>query len=249
MVRHSQKRIFSTAHCLSACLSTMVVLLVCTLSRAEEPEMNESLATESPSPAPTVVDENASDPVLEALSTEPVPASEAATLAETLWQDRPLNSLKATLRRTEGDLPPNLAAPRLAQTDSLVHPFGESRPWVLTSFEWTAPGTKHLPLLFEEPNLERLGYTHRCHCTMFGYETSPEVAEFLQPLVSGGHFLGNAVIVPYRSGIQPLDVPVYTLGVDRPGSPLCHRDHELPLNLRGAVYQAGVATGLVFLIP
>lgn len=227
----------------------MVVLMVCTLSSAEEPGTNESPITESRSSEPTVADENARDPVSESPSTEAVPAAEAASLTETIWQDRPISSLKATLRRTEGDLPPNLASPHLAQMDPLVHPFAESRPWVLTSFEWTAPGTKHLPLLFEEPNLERLGYTHRCHCNMFGYETSPEVAEFLQPLVSGGHFLGNAVIVPYRSGIQPLDAPVYTLGVDRPGSPHCHRDHELPLNLRGAVYQAGVATGLVFLIP
>ncbi|MEK6262707.1 MAG: hypothetical protein AABP62_29265 [Planctomycetota bacterium] len=207
-------------------LAAAAVLLACSLSRANDPVVGEPVP---PSPMP----EN----------------SASVPLAEKLWQDRPLGSLKATLKRTEGELPPNVAAPRLAESGLICHSFGDSRPWMLTSCEWEAPATRHLPLLFEEPNLERLGYTHRCHLDFCGYETRPRIAECLQPLVSGAHFFGTIPIVPYLWGYQSPCEPVYTLGVDRPGSPVCYRKHKIPRSLKGAVYQAGFVTGLVFLIP
>lgn len=211
-------------------LTATVVLLACSLSRANEPVVDEPVPP-SPMPATSAA------------------ATMSAPLAEKLWQDRPLGSLKATIKPTEGELPPNVAAPRLAEGGLICHSFGDSRPWMLTSCEWEAPATRHLPLLFEEPNLERLGYTHRCHLDFCGYETHPCTAECLQPLVSGAHFFGSIPFVPYLWGYQSPCEPVYTLGVDRPGSPVCYRKHWIPLSLRGAVYQAGFVTGLVFLIP
>lgn len=184
----------------------------------------------------------------------PSPASTEATPAVVTpgsrpWQDRPLRSLKATIKPTEGELPTNLAAPRMAQTATIYSGYGENRPWMLSTYEWEAPATKHLPLLFEEPNLERLGYTHGFYWNKWGYESGPHAAECLQPVVSGMHFFGRIPFIPYMWGYQDPCEPVYTLGTDRPGSPVCYRKHLIPLDLNGALYQAGGIVGLVFLIP
>ena len=55
--------------------------------------------------------------------------------------------------------------------------------------------------------------------------------------------------MPYMWGYQDPDVPVYSLGVDRPGSPVCYRKQMIPLSLRGAYYQAVAIAGLVVYIP
>ena len=190
---------------------------------------------------------------------EPVPPSPMAASAvavptvvspaSKLWLDRPLGSLKATIKPTDGELPTNVAAPRLAEVGTQHHSFGDSRPWMLSSFEWEAPATRNLPLLFEEPNLERLGYTYGYCYNVCGCESGPRAAECLQPIVSGVNFFGRIPFTPYMWGYQDPDVPVYTLGVDRPGSPVCYRKQLIPLSLRGAFYQAVAITGLVVYIP
>jgi len=198
------------------------------------------------------------------MSADPASFTTAVSVAEKLWQDRPLGTLKASLKRTEGELPPNVAAPRLAEAGLIHHSFGDSRPWMLTNCEWEAPATRHLPLLFEEPNLERLGYHQRCCCdcccidggwlhgccaeSCLGRSCLCE-SDCLQSVISGAKFFGTIPIIPYKAGYQCLVEPVYTLGVDRPGSPTCYRKHRCPLSLKGAIYQAGFVTGLVFLIP
>ncbi len=170
-------------------------------------------------------------------------------ISEKLWQDRPLGSLKATLQRTDGELPPNLAAGRMADASWIEQTGDEGRPWVLTNFEWDAPGTCHLPLFFEEPNLERMGYREGCFLGCMESDDCPLTPGCLQPLWSGVHFLGCFASIPYQCGYMPPCQPISTLGVDRPGSPTCYRRHTVPLSARGAVYQAGVATGLVFILP
>ena len=179
-----------------------------------------------------------------------VPASPKTTsFTEKLWQDRPLASLKATLERTEGKLPQNLAASRMADADLILHSTDECRPWIVTACQWDAPDTCHLPLLFEEPNLERMGYGESGFVGVFDGDDCPWTPGCLQPLLSGAHFFGSLAVVPYQCGYQPACEPVSTLGVDRPGSPVCYRRHLVPLSLQGAVYQAGFVTGLVFFIP
>jgi hypothetical protein len=162
--------------------------------------------------------------------------------------DTPITGLRASLSRTAGEIPHNRAAHQLGQTGSIDAQFS-SRPWMPQNCEWTAPATKHLPLLFEEPNLERMGYLDSCTFDALTDEECVWTEECLQPLSSGLHFLGNAAIIPYRCGYQSPCEPVYTLGHDRPGSPVCYRKHHLPLSPRGAAYQAGFLTGLVFFIP
>lgn len=211
---------------------------------------SETVAVESDEVQPV----DAEPPVSETPQPTPVvepaaPPEKSVPTPQTLWQDRPIGSLKATLHYTKGDLPPNNAAPRIAEVALIGDTFGDIRPWVLSNCEWEAPATRHLPLLFEEPNLERMGYGTACRRDSCEDRSRPRIAECMQPLVSGAHFAGNLVMIPYRCGYQPLCEPVYTLGVDRPGSPVCYRKHETPVSLRGSLYQAGFITGLVFLIP
>ena len=235
--------------------SVVLGLLAGSLCQADEPvdsvlTLSELLATD-PAPSPPADAPVESEPVPPPPMTEetPTPATETASMAQQLWKDRPLGSLKATLHRTEGELPPNAAASRLAEAGLLLDSCSDSRPWLLTHCEWDAPATRHLPLLFEEPNLERLGYTPRCSLGIFECENGPWTVECLQPLVSGAHFVGNIALVPYRCEYQPACEPVYTLGHERPGSPVYYRKHHTPLSLRGAFYEAGFITGLAFIIP
>jgi hypothetical protein len=147
-------------------------------------------------------------------------------------------------------MPANRAAQRLSEFGILFDSIDDPRPWMIETYcEWDAPATRHLPLFFEEPNLERLGYLHRNFLNDCGYETNPVVAECVQPFVSAAHFFGRVPFIPYIAGIQPPLEPVYTLGVDRPGSPVVYRDYLIPLSLRGTIYEAGVVCGILFGIP
>ncbi len=173
---------------------------------------------------------------------EPVPAPpKAPSISEKLWEDRPLASLKASLQRTDGDLPPNLAAARMTDATWIQQSGDEGRPWVITSVAWDAPGTCHLPLYFEEPNLERMGYREGCSC--FEYEDCHWTPGCLQPVWSGVHFLSCFVALPFQCCDMPPCQPISTLGVDRPGSPSCYRRHSGPCNCRGSI------TGLVIIVP
>lgn len=146
--------------------------------------------------------------------------------------DRPVSSLNASIRHNEGELPSNLAAPHLAAEGTFFDMVGHGRPWMVSQYEWDAPATRHLPLYFEEPNLERMGYTCCCnpHCTEC--ESCWWQEDYVQPFVSAIHFYGQVAIVPIRVFCEPPAEPVYTLGVDRPGSPVCYRSHLLPFGLK-----------------
>jgi len=235
MVNLLQQNARDGASPLRALLSVTVLLLAGSMSHASEPVAAGPVAEEPVPPSPM-----AETPASVRTSVSPV---------EKHWQERPLGSVKATIKPTAGELPSNFAAPRLAEGGVFQQSFGDSRPWMLSSYEWEAPVVRHLPLFFEEPNLERLGYTHRCYLDFCGYGTGPRTAECLQPVVSGLHFFGRIPFVPYMWGYQSGCEPVYTLGVDRPGSPVCHRKYQVPLSLRGALYEAGFITGLVYVIP
>jgi hypothetical protein len=175
-----------------------------------------------------------------------------------LWQDQPLSDLKASigLNLSGADkLSPsevarlNQAAPQMAANGSVFSPLGDSRPWMLAPYEWEAPATRHLPLLFEDPNLERLGYTFGCRTGWCVEDESVHAGKYMQPIISGAQFFGRVPLIPYLCGVDAPCEPVYTLGVDRPGSPVPYRRHFIPFSLRGALYEAGVAVGLAFAIP
>jgi hypothetical protein len=191
----------------------------------------------------------------------PAPAPVAPVIsprAVELWQDKPLGELKASISL---DLPDDeklsetekarldQASPILMASGHMISVFGESRPWMLNTYEWEAPATRHLPLLFEEPNLERLGYTVGMRTYWDGCEGSVHAGEYLQPFFSAAHFFGRVPAIPYLCGVDDPFEPVYTLGVDRPGSPLLYQRHFIPWSLRGAILQAGAVIGLAYAIP
>lgn len=89
----------------------------------------------------------------------PSPAESAtSTTTRTLLDDRPIGSLKASLGTPAPTRPADAAGPYLKAKAAETAYIDCGRPWCLSPYEWDAPNTKSLPLYFEEPNLERLGY-------------------------------------------------------------------------------------------
>ena len=108
------------------------------------------------------------------------------------------------------------------------------RHWAPSTFAWHASGLCHKPLYFEGVQLERYGHT-----------TGP----YTQPFVSGAHFFLNIATLPYHMGINPPHECQYALGYYRPGNCAPWMLQPVPLSLRGALAEAGVVVGGVFLIP
>jgi hypothetical protein len=108
------------------------------------------------------------------------------------------------------------------------------RHWAPIDYTWTASALCHKPLYFEQVQLERYGHS---------------LGPYLQPLASGAHFFLSVPTLPYKMGVNPPNECVYALGYYRPGSCAPYLVPPLPISLRGAIYQGGIATGLAFLIP
>lgn len=91
----------------------------------------------------------------------------------------------------------------------------------------------HSPLYFEDPNLERCGVSWGC----------------LTNARSVAHFAGRFAILPYLSASEPQCCRVRALA----DCPTCHEfDHEAQFpefNLRGVAAEAGLITGLIFIVP
>jgi hypothetical protein len=108
------------------------------------------------------------------------------------------------------------------------------RHWAPSTFAWHASGLCHKPLYFEDVQLERYGHT-----------TGP----YTQPFVSGAHFFLNIATLPYHMGINPPHECQYALGYYRPGNCAPWMLQPVPLSLRGALLEAGVIVGGVYIIP
>jgi hypothetical protein len=109
----------------------------------------------------------------------------------------------------------------------------EGRHWSLTTYTWKATSLCHKPLYFEEPDLERYGHTWK----------------HWQPLVSAGNFFGTFPLLPYKMGIEAPWECMYALGYYEPGSCAPYIVPPVPLNIRGALLEAGAWTGGVILVP
>ena len=142
----------------------------------------------------------------------------------------PVSSLTTDIGLPDGDVTENSA--RFA--NMAPHLLNVQRGWANSCYAWTAPALAHRPLYFEEVNLERYGLT-RCGR--------------LQPIASGAHFFGNALILPYHVGAVPAHRCIYTLGHYRPGSCVPYRRHWPPVSLAGAANQGLTVTTLFFAIP
>jgi len=101
-------------------------------------------------------------------------------------------------------------------------------------YHWKPTDLYHFPLYFEDPPLERYGHTHH---------------ELVQPFVSAQRFGMQLIGLPYQMTIDPILKKTYTLGWYRPGEPAPMLLYQVPWNTEAAAAQAGVMTGLFFLVP
>ena len=108
------------------------------------------------------------------------------------------------------------------------------RNWTMTTFTWKASGLCHKPLYFEEVQLER-----------YGHSAGP----VKQTILSGVHFFGNIVFLPYQIGLNPPNECQYALGYYRPGSCAPWLLPAIPLDARAARMQVGALTSGLTLIP
>lgn len=110
----------------------------------------------------------------------------------------------------------------------------EPRDWPQITYMWKASGLCHKPLYFEQVQLERYG-----HCW----------GPIAQPLLSGVHFFGTLPVLPYKMGLKTPNECVYSLGYYRPGNCAPYMIDAIPFTWRAAGYQAGVVTGMSFILP
>ncbi|MEO8499120.1 MAG: hypothetical protein ABI614_28985, partial [Planctomycetota bacterium] len=110
----------------------------------------------------------------------------------------------------------------------------ENREWLASTMTWKASGVCHKPLYFEEVQLERYGHT---------------AGPVLQPVLSGAHFFGSVLTLPYQMGMSPPNECEYALGYYRPGSCAPWLLPPVPLSIRGGLMQAGAIVGGIYVIP
>lgn len=110
----------------------------------------------------------------------------------------------------------------------------EPRAFPEAALPWVPTNYYHFPLYFEDAVLERYGHSY---------------PEPIQPFVSVAKFSGQLLALPYQMTLDPINKPKYTLGWYRPGEVAPKLRYQVPWNAQAAAVQAGVTTGLIFLIP
>ena len=110
----------------------------------------------------------------------------------------------------------------------------QPRDMPATEFHWAASNLYHYPLYFEDPQLERYGHTYK---------------PIAQPFISAHRFMTQLIGFPYQATIDPIAKRRYTLGWYRPGECAPKLKYFPPWNTKAGIVQAGVTTGLFFLIP
>jgi hypothetical protein len=148
--------------------------------------------------------------------------------------EKPLSQLSIGVQLPQGEVPSDRAAVCWQDLNASTGGLGAARYWARQSYVWDATCFAHRPLYFEEINLERYGYG--CH-------------DCLQPFASAAHFFATVPALPYCMAADCPGECQYTLGHYRPGSCPPWRCHRPPISTRGGISEAGVLTGLIFLIP
>ena len=110
----------------------------------------------------------------------------------------------------------------------------EERSFPQITLAWEAANYWHYPLYFEDPALERTGHSHH---------------PIVQPFASIGRAAVQLGLLPYQMVIIPPCKHEYPLGWYRPGECAPKLHYQIPLNAEAALVEAGVVTGLYFVIP
>lgn len=171
----------------------------------------------------------------------PVPLSETTLILQPKPETiKPKNTKGEKLRPLSEILPFDDYQPAdVAKVDKVPDTFWKAEKYEPRKFEnalyaWEAADLYHYPLYFEDPSLERYGHTYH---------------EALQPFASAARFGVQLIGIPYQATIDPVRKPVYTLGWYRPGECAPKLFYQIPWNSRAAAVQAGVTTGMFYLIP
>lgn len=163
----------------------------------------------------------------------PPPGEPEAVPLAALKEPKKIGDVKIDISLDGEEFPMDVAALRFKKAGEITHGVGASRNWGESAFAWEPGGVAHRPLYFEEVNLERHGYS----------------AGLLQPALSAAHFFGRVPTLPYQWVAMPQREVVYTLGHYRPGSYAPYQHYWPPLSVKGGLFEAGVVTGLIFLLP
>ena len=150
--------------------------------------------------------------------------------------NRSIRDITTNTRPPAGDLPEVLSAISPGSQSNAMDPETGCRPWYPMVYRWHAPDTCHLPLYFEDVNLERYGYI-------------PRHMRLAQPAISGARFLVTVPALPYLMASQPPCRGIYSLGDYRPGSCVPYQRQRVPLRPVPAGVEAAAITGLLFAIP
>ncbi|WP_373649729.1 hypothetical protein [Schlesneria sp. DSM 10557] len=110
----------------------------------------------------------------------------------------------------------------------------EERAFPQITLAWEASNYWHYPLYFEDPALERTGHSHH---------------PIVQPFASIGRAAVQLGLLPYQMVIVPPCKHEYPVGWYRPGDCAPKLHYQIPLNAEAALVEAGVVTGLYFVIP
>ncbi len=160
----------------------------------------------------------------------PTPTNPALSRNPGLDADRPIGALTTKVATPAGKLPTDLAVNQFRGE----YPAYLPRGWEDTVYFWDAPSMCIGPLRYEEVNLERYGYSH---CVA------------IQPVLSGMHFLGSTLALPYSMTVRHPGSCVYPLGHYRPGSPAPYRHIWPEARPVAASMECLTIAGLILLIP
>jgi len=144
---------------------------------------------------------------------------------------RPIGSLTINIVPPTGQVPKETD-----QRGLLEREFGPTeyrREPLNTSYCWESPAFFNQPLYFEQPNLERYGYTW-----------GPA-----QPFISAAQFWVKIPLLPYMMTVHCPDEPIYSLGYYRPGSRVPYQINWPEVRLDAITVETAFITGLCFLIP
>lgn len=145
------------------------------------------------------------DATLQTAAPEPpqrivVPRKACPSLEELGYQSKSLPEIALDIGIRNTRLPDDCSVNLFTSAD-VVDPLQTERTEL--EFYWVASELYHQPLYFDDRHLERYGYG--CH-------------PLVQPGLSGAHFFGNFVLMPYKLIVDPTHLWVSTLGQYRPGS-------------------------------
>lgn len=147
------------------------------------------------------------------------------------------NALRPIGALTVNIVPSSGAVPRETDQKSLLErEFGDTefrREPLDYCYYWESPAFFNRPLYFEQPNLERYGYSY-----------GPA-----QPFISAAQFWVKIPLLPYMMTVHCPNEPIYSLGYYRPGSRVPYQINYPEVRLDAITIETAFITGLVFLIP